>query len=342
MKKPILTALPILMILGLLSLFGCGEHRSIPAVGPYSDVWFFSEQGLHSDPIRNFVETLSRPIHYAFDEENEFDVYVRDYKQFPGNRDRKNIILYTRIDHRGGMLTQMQRMLGKDILARVRRERQLVLYREDLFARDQDVYFLLAADADAEETILGRMGASIRQRMRDLTRDRYRDYLLHNRENRGGTKYLQRRYGFSLRYPGEYHLLQDRPDLGAVELHRKEPSRVMGVFWTKEFTQSPALSDSTELMAWRHTIVDSLYHGDYVLDSDNVFTESEIAGRSAVRVQGIWQNERDMTGGPFVTYFVRDEARDRLIALDLLIYAPGQAKHPYMRELEALASTLRF
>jgi hypothetical protein len=332
----------ILLLCALVTLIGCGEHRSIPAVGPYSDVWFFSEQGLHSDAIRSFVETLSRPIHYAFDEENEFDVYVRDYAQLPGNRDRKNIILYSRIDQRGGMLTQMQRMLGKDVLARVRRERQLVLYREDLFARDQDVYFLLAADADAEETILGRMGASIRKRMRESTRDRYRDFLLRNRENRGGTKYLLRRYGFSLRYPGEYHLLQERPDLGAIELHRKEPSRVMGVFWTPDFEEAPSLADSTELMAWRHGVVDSLYHGDYVLSDDNAFTEAEIAGRPAVRVKGIWQNERDMTGGPFVTYFVRDEARGRLLALDLLIYAPGQAKHPYMRELEALASTFRF
>ncbi len=333
--------LPIVMLSALL-LLDCSENRMIPAVGPYSDVWFFTEQGIQSEPVREFVEMLTNPIPYAFEDENEFDVFVRNHEQFRGNRDRKNLVLYTRVDQRGGMLSQMQRMLGKDILARVRRERKLVLYRNDLFARDQDVYFLLAADAEAEKEILGRMGATLRQRMRESTRDRYRDYLLRNRENKGGGKYLQRRYGFTLRFPGEYHLLQERPDLGAIELHRGEPSRALGVFWTKEFDGVPSMADSTDLMAFRLQVVDSLYNGDYMLPEDNRFSEAEVAGRPAVRVQGIWQNERDMTGGPFVTYFMHDKARDRLIAIDLLIYAPGQAKHPYMRELEALASTLRF
>lgn len=335
-----LRILPVLLF--SLILVDCSEKRMIPAVGPYSDVWFFTEQGIQSDAVREFVEMLTNPIPYAFEDENEFDVFVRKHEQFTGNRDRKNLVLYTRVDQRGGMLSQMQRMLGKDILARVRQERQLVLYRSDLFARDQDVYFLLAADAEAEKNILERMGRTIRERMRESTRDRYRDYLLHNRENKGGGKYLQRRYGFTLRFPGEYHLLQERPELGAIELHRGEPSRALGVFWTKDFEGVPSLADSTELMEFRLQVVDSLYSGDYMLPEDNRFSEAVVAGRPAVRVQGIWQNNRDMTGGPFVTYFVRDEARNRLLALDLLIYAPGQAKHPYMRELEALASTLRF
>lgn len=332
---------PLVWVLLLLPL-ACGERRMIPAVGPYSDVWLFTEKGIHSDQIRSFAETLTHPIPYVFEEENEFDVYVRDQAQFAGNRDRKNIILFARVDQRSGMLSHMQRMLGKDILQKARQERQLVLYREDLFARDQDVYFLLAADAAAEEHILTRMGVSIRDRMRTSTRDRYRDYLLRDRENKGGSKYLQRRYGFTLRHPGEYHLLQERPEMGAVELHRKDPSRVIGVFWSPELTADPSMADSTSLLAFRHQVVDSLYHGDYMLAGENRFSEVELGGRRAIRAEGVWQNDRDMTGGPYVTYFFADRARGRLLALDLLIYAPGQAKHPYMRELEALASTFRF
>jgi hypothetical protein len=43
-----------------------------------------------------------------------------------------------------------------------------------------------------------------------------------------------------------------------------------------------------------------------------------------------------------VTYFFVDTHRHRLLALDLLLYAPGMGKHPFMRELEALATTFRF
>ncbi|MCB1161415.1 DUF4837 family protein [bacterium] len=314
----------------------------IPAVGPYSDVWIFTEQGTQTDLLRSFVESLSHPIEYVFEEENEFDVYVRDFEQFEHNRDRKNIVLYARVDRQGGMLSRVQRLLGKDILARVRREGQLVLYREDLFARDQDVYFLLADGAAGEEQLFTRMAPTLRDRMRDSTRERLRDYLLNGRENKGGGKYLLRRYAFTLRYPAEYRLLQERPDLGAIELHREDPSRVMGVFWQDWDGPAPTVADSTRLLAFRESVVDTLYHGDYLLPEANQFTAVEEAGRSALRLRGIWQNERDMTGGPFVTYFFLDEHRHRLLALDLLLYAPGMAKHPFMRELEALATTFRY
>lgn len=337
LARSLATCLLLALLLG-----ACSEKRMIPAVGPYSDVWLFTELGQHSDPVRSFVADLSNPIQYVFEEENEFDVYVRGWEQFGGNRDRKNIVLFARVDKRGGMLTRIERMLGKDILARARSEGELVLYREDLFARDQDVYFLLAANATAEERLLTRGGKTLGKRMRESTRNRFRDYLLRNRENKGGGKYLQRQFGFSLRFPPEYRLLQERPDLGAIELHRTEPSRVMGVFWTQDFEGPPTEADSAALTAWRTQVVDSLYHGDYILPGENRYSEAELGGRPALRLQGIWQNERDMTGGPFVTYFFEDRPRGRLLALDLVLYAPGKNKHPYMRELEALASTFRF
>jgi len=331
------------VILPLVSLaLACGEKRVVPAVGPYSDVYLFTEQGLRSPLLDGFIETLSHPIEYVFEEENEFDVFLRDQTQFPHNRDRKNIVLYARVDQRSGMLAHVQRLLGKDALERVRREGQVVYYREDLFARDQDVYFLLANGSAGEEILLTRMAPSLRDRMRESTRSRMRDYLLRGRENKGGAKYLMQRYGFSLRYPSEYHLLQERPELGAIELHCEEPSRVLGVFWDADYGGAPSVADSIRLLAFRGAVADSLYGGDYLLAGSYRFSAVEQAGRPAVRLEGIWQNERDMTGGAFVTYFFWDDRRQRLLALDLLLYAPGMAKHPFMRELEALATTFRF
>jgi hypothetical protein len=331
------------LLLPLLGLaLACGEKRVVPAVGPYSDVYLFTEQGLRSPLLDAFIKTLTHPIEYVFEEENEFDIFLRDQSQFPHNRDRKNIILYARVDQRSGMLAHVQRLLGKDALERVRREGQIVYYREDLFARDQDVYFLLASSAAGEETLLTKMAASLRDRLRESTRARMRDYLLNGRENKGGAKYLMQRYGFSLRYPGEYHLLQERPELGAIELHCEEPSRVLGVFWDPDYGRAPSVADSISLLAFRSAIADTLYGGDYLLAGSYAFSAVEQAGHEAVRLQGVWQNERDMTGGAFVTYFFWDERRSRLLALDLLLYAPGMAKHPFMRELEALATTFRF
>jgi hypothetical protein len=326
----------------LSSLAGCSEKRVIPAVGPYSDVWLFTETGKQSPLLRDFVETLSHPITYVLEPENEFDIYLRDANQFAGNRDRKNLVMLTRTDKVGGLQSRISKFLGGDILARVKREGHLILYKRDLFARDQDVYIILMEGRAEEEYVLTRLAGTLRDRLRESTQERFRGYLLRDRENKGGGKYIWREYGFTLRFPPEYHLLQQKPGLGAIELHRKDPSRVIGLFWESGVEAAPTLADSLTLLAFRERIVDAIYDGDTVLPDMIRFDKAKLGKYDAIRMRGVWQNEVQFTGGPFVTYFLHDARRQRLVAVDLLIYAPGMSKHPFMRELEALASTFRY
>ncbi len=337
------TAAAITILLPLLFLGnGCGEKRIIPAVGPYSDVWLFTETGIQSPLLRGFVEALSHPITYVLEPENEFDVYLRDANQFSGNRDRKNLVLLTRTDRIGGLQSRVSKFLGGEILARVKREGHLILYKRDLFARDQDVYIILMNGSAEEKYVLTRLASTLRDRLRESTRERFRSFLLTGRENKGGGKYLWREFGFTLRFPPEYHLLQEAPEMGAIELHRKDPSRVIGVFWQNGVINPPIVADSLALISFRAGVVDTLYHGDQMLPSDWRFDRTKLGKHDAIRMRGIWANDRDMTGGAYATYFLHDKRRQRLLAVDLLIYAPGMSKHPFMRELEALASTFRF
>ena len=329
-----------MLLLALLLLGGC-EQRVVPAVGSYSDVYVFTETGRYDPLLREFAQSITHPIRYAFEEENEFNVFLREASLLSGNRDRKNIVLVMRTDRAGSLLSQARDLLGEGILERAREEGHLVLRREDLFARGQDVYFVLMQGRAEEEYVLQRLGPKIRGMLRESTQRRYRDFLLKGRENRGGAQYLWRQYGFTIRYPKEYHLLQERADLQAVELHRTDPSRSLGIFWMGDVRGAPSLADSLSLLAFRARVGERLY-GDTILGGDYRFEESQLGVHPAILMRGIWQNEEDVTGGPFLTYFVYDVSRHRLWAVDLLLYAPGLEKHPYMRELEALGSTFHF
>ena len=320
----------------------CSERRVVPAVGSYSDVWLISETGLQSSMVKRFADVLSSPLTYVFETENEFNVFVRNADDFKECTDKKNIVLLVRTDQEGKLRKRVFRTLSSDVLGRVRKDGHLILFKKDLYARDQDIYFLLVNSSVEEDYVLQRLAPMLRDRLRESTKERYRSYLLSAHENKGGAKYLWQRYGFTVRHTSEYHKLQERPDLGAIELHRRDPSRVLGIFWRNEVDGLPVLADSTELFAFRTSIVDSLYGGDYMLPEESQWSRTEIDGRTAIRLKGVWQNDRDMTGGSFITYFVHDSKRRRLLALDLLLYAPGKDKHPYMRELEALAETFRF
>jgi hypothetical protein len=79
------------------------------------------------------------------------------------------------------------------------------------------------------------------------------------------------------------------------------------------------------------------------MDKERVVFEAARLGRyDAVRMSGYWFNDEQVIGGYYETYFVFDERAALLWAVDLLVLAPGKPKHPLVRELRAIAETMRF
>lgn len=75
--------------------------------------------------------------------------------------------------------------------------------------------------------------------------------------------------------------------------------------------------------------------------SPSVF-ETEIAGRKAYEVRGIWDVKNDFMAGPFLTYIIDDPANNRLLVLEGFTYAPATNKRDDMFQLEAILKTVRF
>lgn len=59
-------------------------------------------------------------------------------------------------------------------------------------------------------------------------------------------------------------------------------------------------------------------------------------------LRGLWHTQGEMMGGPFLSYTMVDETRDRVICIDTYVYAPKFDKQQYVRELEAIALTVTF
>ncbi|MEX0966877.1 MAG: DUF4837 family protein [Bacteroidia bacterium] len=57
--------------------------------------------------------------------------------------------------------------------------------------------------------------------------------------------------------------------------------------------------------------------------------------------RGHWRVEGDFMGGPFTNFTLLDEKNNRVITLDGFVYAPDQAKLPFIKRLEIIFSTLK-
>ncbi len=75
--------------------------------------------------------------------------------------------------------------------------------------------------------------------------------------------------------------------------------------------------------------------------SPSVF-KTEIAGRKAYEVRGIWDVKNDFMAGPFLTYIIDDSMNDRKIVLEGFTYAPATNKRDDMFQLEAIMKTVKF
>ena len=69
---------------------------------------------------------------------------------------------------------------------------------------------------------------------------------------------------------------------------------------------------------------------------------SELAGRKAIEVRGIWDIKNYAMAGTFLSYIIDDPKNKRKVVVEGFTFAPATEKRDYMFELEAILKTLRF
>ncbi|MEN8798693.1 MAG: DUF4837 family protein [Flavobacteriaceae bacterium] len=72
-----------------------------------------------------------------------------------------------------------------------------------------------------------------------------------------------------------------------------------------------------------------------------VFT-TQVAGKNAFEVRGIWEIHNYPMAGPFVTYIIDDPENSRKLVVEGFTFAPATNKRDYMFELEAILRTIKF
>ena len=64
-------------------------------------------------------------------------------------------------------------------------------------------------------------------------------------------------------------------------------------------------------------------------------------GKFYVKMRGLWKVENDYMGGPFVSVSTLSADKSRIITVEGYVYAPKYKKREYVRQLEAILSTLQ-
>lgn len=207
------------------------------------------------------------------------------------------------------------------------------IYR-DVWASGQVVLLLHAHDPTSLRRYLDGQGERIFQQLSDQLIGALRDGLYAGGEQETIGEAIESAHRFRIRVPHGYDF-EERPE--GVVLKRivpEEPKRWLLVHYG---SADRAPGSPEEWMSLRDSLLFAGRSGDHV---DREHTEARphsFNGRPCIFLDGIWQNEAHMIGGPFRSYgFIE---RERYYLIDLTVYHPPAPKLPSMRQLMAIAST---
>jgi hypothetical protein len=159
-------------------------------------------------------------------------------------------------------------------------------------------------------------------------------------------------HGFAIVLPKVYRPVAGSQAPATRTWYNEEPRRIVSLHWTDR----PAALTPDTLLAIRRAWGATMFAGDTIPASITTGTAVDttgaemppeplfagrtlLAGRPAVRLQGVWHNPQDHTSGVFVTYGVA--CGERLVLLDGNLFAPERTKIPYIVQLDRIFATFR-
>lgn len=157
---------------------------------------------------------------------------------------------------------------------------------------------------------------------------------------------IRDKFGFDMNVPKSYDV-RDSSD-SFMWISQEMPLSSLGIViysypytGKEDFEQPNLLKRRNEFVARIPGPVD----GSYMTTStaiDPVVSYMRINGRFWAKMQGFWDVEGDIMGGPFVSFSTLDVANHRVVCIDDYIYFPNDHKRNYLRQLESFIRSVKF
>ena len=156
------------------------------------------------------------------------------------------------------------------------------------------------------------------------------------------TKQLMDSSGWSVNVPLSWFIAIDDPEARVAWLRKMNPQRELFVYW--EPVQDPSILSKEWMVDTRNRLSKQYFEGDYIYSDSTVkVVESTVnfLDRYCIKLEGIWQNDSLVAGGPFRSYGFYNEGDGRMYLIDLSVFAPEERKWLYLRQLDAVAKTFK-
>ncbi len=304
----------ILLIIILLSCRGSMEKssgfvRKIVIVSKYEEAKLFEEHLniYRYTPQREFL------FEYSFIKPSDIVYYKRHHT-----------IVYV------GVLgdTMLEAFTTSQQRDKIEERGYIITKLKNPWVQDQVLYVIGArTEEDIRPAILANRGLLIRELYKRII-TRLQKIVYERGREEEVEKVIERRTGLKLKIPLGFKVLKDTSNFVVAGKH--EPDRFFFFVRLKK--------DTRDLVDIRDSVTNVNYNGDYVereyINRDSI----RLRGIPFIKITGIWQNDKEIAGGPFVMLaFVKG---DFLYIMDGAVFAPEKKKLPYILQMEAILRSI--
>jgi hypothetical protein len=155
-------------------------------------------------------------------------------------------------------------------------------------------------------------------------------------------------FHFTIELPSGFYVA--KKTTGFAWIRKETPKTSQGVMiYTYDFLDTVAF-DPARIIAFRNSMTEEYIpgpsEGSFMTVSEEYLPitskKIDFNGLFAVETRGLWKLENDFMGGPFISFTLVDEKRNKVITIDGYVYAPNAPKRDLMIQMEALIYSLKF
>jgi len=331
-----------MLMLMVIGLSGCDfdkEKGILMAAGSYSDLAVVVSAPSVEPLARQFVAGLNVNKTFVIKEESLFKPDIFEAGKLDFAKGYKNAILLLRIGDGGAVEKTVHKKVTDETWKKLTSGAGGMVLLNDPWATYQTVLVVASVDRNSLSSLLTNKTEKIREIFEDSNRKRL---LRRNRYNGLDTELMnayRERFGFSLEIPADFTQNQLEPNgFPGLELLQSAPSRGISISWLKTEDVEWMMGQREALLVMRKDMGEKL-HSEDIIPNTFKWQEMKMGGKKVLKLEGAWTSRVFAGGGAFWCYFIPDPQRDRVICLDLLVYAPGMEKMAMFRALDAIAST---
>lgn len=357
------TLIPVMLVLCVLAtgvLSGCelGEYKP-RAVGKEGEVVIVIDSSRWNGPIGDaLLSTVGELIGTLPAPERRFDLRAVDLdvdRDLSQVRKQKNVIFVAPLSDTTNEATYLKNVFDESAQDAIMNGDGVVVARNDLWRRDQRVFYITGQDIEDVVDAIVRRSGEITRTFDEVTRNRLAVDMFDKGRQTHLEEYLMQEHGFAVNVQHDYQIAIDTTNF--VWLRRILSDTWRSLFVWYEENADPAVLEPE----WIYSIRDSLTRtyvqgnlGGWVRIHDHelrpLITQNiDFLGHYGFETRGLWHmvGEEDGRrvefggGGPFVNYTFYDRASGRIYMIDGMVFAPGYEKREFLRQMEVIAHTFR-